>query len=154
MLDYRRIEAWSEADKLAVAVYDYTRAFPAEERDGLVAEFRKAVRLVPTSIAKGSACEAIPDYLAFLHRARCALIDVDYCLRLSIHLGYVDKEEQKVLKALIRSTCRRLEKLLNRGLEETAKRSGTTDGTAASVAKPTLASAPKGQPNSSARHII
>jgi four helix bundle protein len=119
MRDYRKIGAWAEADAMAVAVYEYTRSFPPDEAHGLRRDLRRRAHSVPTCIAKGAVCESIPDYLDFLHQARCALIDTDYSVRLAAHLGYLGADEHKVLKALIRSTAVRLDKMIEEALKRT-----------------------------------
>ncbi|OGV73153.1 MAG: hypothetical protein A3K19_15040 [Lentisphaerae bacterium RIFOXYB12_FULL_65_16] len=119
MRDYRKIGAWAEADAMAVAVYEYTRSFPPDESNGLRKDLRCCAHSVPTNIAKGSVCESIPDYLEFLHQARCALIDTDYFVRLAGHLGYLGSDEHKVLKALVKSTAARLDKMIGEALART-----------------------------------
>ena len=50
---YRDLEVWKRAMDLAVATYEATRGFPAEERFGLTSQVRRSVASVAANIAEG-----------------------------------------------------------------------------------------------------
>ncbi len=89
MRDYRKIFAWKLADDLTVAVYERTRAFPANEQYGITSQLRRAAYSVPANIAEGSSRESQKDYLHFLHIARGSLSETQYFLHLSHRLGFI-----------------------------------------------------------------
>lgn len=49
---YRQLRVWQAAHRLALAVYDATKRFPASEQFGLVSQLRRAALSVPTNIVE------------------------------------------------------------------------------------------------------
>jgi four helix bundle protein len=58
---FRQLEAWQEAHKLVLMVYQVTKGFPSDERVGLVSQMRRAVVSVPANIAEGFKRRGIRD---------------------------------------------------------------------------------------------
>ena len=50
---FRQLEAWQEAHRLVLIVYQVTKAFPSDERFGLVAQMRWAAISIPANIVEG-----------------------------------------------------------------------------------------------------
>jgi len=98
--DFRKIEAWRFADDLAVAVYDATKSFPADERYGLTQQLRRAAVSVPSNIAEGAGRATKSDYLRFCSIGRGSLAELRYQLHLACRLGYLDEGEYTALEAL------------------------------------------------------
>lgn len=97
MRDYKKIQAWQHADDLTVAIYEATRKFPIEERDGLTSQLRRAAYSVPANVVEGAARSSQKDYLHFLQIARASLAETHYFLHLSHRLGYFDQSHCAVL---------------------------------------------------------
>lgn len=106
------------ADRLVLEVYQATRAFPPDERWGLVSQLRRAVVSVPANIVEGSARNSEKEYLHFLGQALGSLREVGYLLDLSRRLGFMDasvaqglesqyQDSAATLAALIRSLRQR-----------------------------------------------
>lgn len=100
MRDYRKIQAWQQADELAVAVYKVTAGFPREERYGLTSQVRRAAISVAANIVEGSARGTQKDYLHFLHMARGSSSEVQYLIHLAGRLSYIDNVDRKELETL------------------------------------------------------
>jgi len=53
--DYKDLLVWQRGIALAKSIYNFTKAFPPEERFGLIAQMRRAVVSIPSNIAEGQA---------------------------------------------------------------------------------------------------
>lgn len=111
---HRDLVAWQKAVELCVAIYEATKAFPSEERFGLVSQLRRAGVSVPSNIAEGYGRGSRQDYVRFLRAARGSLYEIDTQLLLSCRLGFLTEaafqqiesqanECSRILFGLIRS---------------------------------------------------
>ncbi|MBT9131092.1 MAG: hypothetical protein DDT41_01392 [candidate division WS2 bacterium] len=119
MRDHTKLRAFELADEVAVLIYRATRGFPKEEIYGLTSQMRRAAVSVPSNIVEGCARESQSEYLRFLEIAFGSARELHYQFSLASRLGYTNEldvpecnskmvETEKVLSALIRSTCRLL----------------------------------------------
>jgi four helix bundle protein len=53
MKDFRELQVWHKAHKLALEVYKVSAAFPKEEIYGLTSQVRRAAVSIATNIAEG-----------------------------------------------------------------------------------------------------
>lgn len=91
MQRFTDLKVWQRGHALALAIYRLSAAFPSDERFGLVAQLRRAMVSVPTTIAEGSRRRSAKDYAHFLNIAEASLAEVEYLLMLSRDLGYLDE---------------------------------------------------------------
>jgi four helix bundle protein len=113
---FRQLEAWQEAHKLVLMVYQVTKGFPSDERFGLVSQMRRAVVSVPANIAEGFKRLGIRDKIRFYNVAEGSLEELKYFFILSEDLGYISSNGElmaqsetvgRLLNGLISSTERR-----------------------------------------------
>jgi four helix bundle protein len=113
---FQQLEAWQEAHKLALTVYQETKKFPGEERFGLVVQMRRAVISIPANIAEGFKRRGIQDKIRFYNISEGSLEELKYFLILSKDLGYIDSNNGlmaqsetvgRLLNGLITSTEKR-----------------------------------------------
>jgi four helix bundle protein len=119
ILHFRQLEAWQEAHKLVLMVYQVTQAFPADERFGLVSQMRRAAASVPANVAEGFKRRGIQDKIRFYNISEGSLEELKYFFILSKDLGYIAADTSddaltpqaetvgRLLNGLIRSTERR-----------------------------------------------
>jgi four helix bundle protein len=100
MRDHTKLRAFELADRLALAVYRHTRAFPREELFGLTSQLRRGAVSVPSNIVEGCARNSEADYLRFLDIAYASTREVEYQLSLAARLGYLQPEHHQELSAL------------------------------------------------------
>jgi four helix bundle protein len=114
---FTELDAWKEAHKLVLMVYEVTKAFPRDERFGLISQMRRAAVSIPANIAEGFKRRGIRDKVHFYNVSEGSLEELKYFLILSGDLGYVssngDLMEQarsvgRLLNGLVASTKRRL----------------------------------------------
>jgi four helix bundle protein len=112
MRDYRKLDAFHLADRLALAVYSTTSAFPSEEKFGLAAQLRRAAVSAISNIVEGCSRHSERDFLRFLDMAYGSAREVRYQLSLAERLGYIDPAKAKAIKHLCSRTCRTLAGLM------------------------------------------
>jgi four helix bundle protein len=111
---YRDLLVWQQAMDLAVAIYDLSRDWPADERYGLTSQARRAVVSVAANIAEGYGRESAGSYVNFLKMAQGSLKELETHILLAQRLGIVDDVPTKacidqcasvgkLLRALMRS---------------------------------------------------
>jgi four helix bundle protein len=93
-----------------------TREFPADERFGLAAQFRRAAVSIPANIAEGFKQTGKADKLRFPIVAQGSLEECRYYLRLAEDLGYsqvpqmpqLADEVGRLLESYMASLCRNM----------------------------------------------
>lgn len=74
-MTFETLEAWQEAQNLAVLIYDTTRSFPQEEIYGITNQLRRAAASVSANIAEGYGRTSSKDRLHFLNIAYGSLLE-------------------------------------------------------------------------------
>lgn len=114
---FRQLEVWKEAHRLVLMVYAATKAFPQDERFGLVSQTRRAAVSIPANIVEGFKRRGARDKVRFYNIAEGSLEELKNFFILAEDLGYVasgsDLTEQsrsvgRMLHGLITSTERRI----------------------------------------------
>ncbi len=108
--------AWQEAHKLVLMTYHITKAFPAEEKYGLVSQMRRAAISVPANVAEGFRRYGLQEKIRFYNISEASLEELRYYLILSRDLNYIEENQPliaqaeqvgRLLSGLIASTSRR-----------------------------------------------
>jgi four helix bundle protein len=116
ILHFQQLEAWQEAHKLVLMVYQVTKQFPSDERFDLVSQMRRAAVSIPANIAEGFKQRGIQEIIRFYNVSEGSLDEVKYFLILSNDLGYIPPGEDliaqsetvgRLLNGLVASTERR-----------------------------------------------
>lgn len=68
MRDHTKLRAFELADRLALAIYEATQAFPREEQFGLTSPMRRAAVSTASNIVEGCARNSERDYINFLQK--------------------------------------------------------------------------------------
>jgi len=125
--DYTDLRVWQLGVDLAVAVYEATRTFPADERFGLTSQLRRAGVSVPSNIAEGNARTSTADYLRFLRLSRGSLAEFKTQLIISRRLGYLPEESAAFLLTKTEELLRQLT-ALGSAIERSSLRTGNSSG--------------------------
>ena len=81
-------DAWKFLMELAKAMYQMIATFPAEERDGLPQQMRRAAVSIPSNIAEGTGRHGVKEYLHFIGVARGYLAELETQLQRAGILGF------------------------------------------------------------------
>ena len=103
---FEKLNAWQEARKLVVNVYQLLEKFPKTENYALSDQLRRAVVSVPSNIAEGTGRLAIKEQIHFLEIAYASLMEL-YCqLQIAVDLGYMTSEELQLVKRKVFTTSK------------------------------------------------
>ena len=102
------------AMQVAELTYSATRAFPADERFGLISQMRRAAVSIGSNISEGCGRSSETQLAHFIQMATGSASELEYQARLSERLGFGDALELASLRALIQSERRMLAKLVER----------------------------------------
>ena len=103
---FEKLNAWHEARKLVLNVYQLLEKFPKTENYALCDQLRRAVVSVPSNIAEGTGRVAIKEQIHFLEIAYASLMEV-YCqLQIAVDLGYITPEDLQIVKRKIFTTSK------------------------------------------------
>jgi len=112
--NYKDLIVWQRAVQLSVVVYECTRAYPSDERFGLVSQMRRSAVSIPSNIAEGRLRGSRKDFLRFLRIAYASAAELETQIIISKQLqecsqiSFVESElllleVQKMLGTMIRN---------------------------------------------------
>jgi four helix bundle protein len=96
---YRDLDVWQVAMAIVIEVYHVTRAFPVEERFGLIAQLRRAAVAIPSTIAEGRNRLGAGEFRRFVSIARGSVAEVETQLAVAVALGFVAASEVESLSS-------------------------------------------------------
>ena len=103
---FEKLNAWQEARKLVVNVYQLLEKFPKTETYALCDQLRRAVVSVPSNIAESSGRLALKEQIHFLEIAYASLMEL-YCqLQIAVDLGYMTPDELQIVKRKVFTTSK------------------------------------------------
>ena len=97
---FRELIAWQKAMDLVVAVYGTNRAWPDDERFGLISQVRRAAVSVASNIAEGHGRRNDKELARFLMIAHGSLMEALTQLEIACRLGYCNQAQLAQLFAL------------------------------------------------------
>jgi four helix bundle protein len=90
---YRDLDIWQLAMEIVVGIYRVTRAFPAEEKFGVVAQLRRAAVAIPSNIAEGHSRLGAGEFRRFVSIARGSGAEVETQLAVAVALEFIRADE-------------------------------------------------------------
>ena len=90
--NFEKLDVWQRAVELAAFVYDFTRAFPPEERFGITSQMRRAVVSVSSNIAEGSSRSSRQDFSRFVELAVGSLYELVSQGFIARKQGFLDEQ--------------------------------------------------------------
>jgi len=110
---YKDLVVWQKGVALAKLVYQLTKAFPSEEKFGIVAQMRRAAVSIPSNIAEGQARHTTGEFIQFISHAEGSVAELDTQLILSLELKFcrnVDSEFELIteLRRMLNALRRKL----------------------------------------------
>ena len=93
MRNFKELKVWQKAHRMVIEVYRITRAFPSNERYGLVSQLRRSAASVPANIAEGCGRKGEREFSQFLGIAAGSASETEYHILLAHDLKLIKKDE-------------------------------------------------------------
>jgi len=90
---FKDLVVWQKAHALTLDLYRFTRAFPQDEKFGIVSQLRRSASSIATNIVEGHKRNGRKDFLHFLNLADASLEETKYHLILSRDLAYLSESD-------------------------------------------------------------
>ena len=110
---FERLTVWQEAMKLVTMVYTVTKAFPKEERFGLISQMQRSAVSVPANIAEGKGRYHQKEFLHFLYTARGSLYETITLIKAASTLQLLPLQDRDQLLNQCQSVLSKLSGLTN-----------------------------------------
>ena len=88
-LNHKKMKAWQYAIELVYQVQLLSHSLPAQERNVLVGQLKRAALSVSNNIAEGAARSSAYERKRFYEIARSSCVEVDNCFEIILRLSYV-----------------------------------------------------------------
>ena len=101
MGDFRKLEVWQVAHKVACEVYRATATFPKTEAYGLTSQLRRSAASVPANIAEGCGRRGDAEFGRFVRISLGSATELEYHLLLSHDVGFLPASPYETLSAQV-----------------------------------------------------
>ncbi len=108
MRDFKTLEIWQRAVRLAKNINELTQSFPSCEKFGLVVQMNRSGVSIASNIAEGCGRRTIPDLKYFIHIA----IGSSYELETQIEIAYLSSYINSIIYKSITSELNILQKMM------------------------------------------
>ena len=99
MGDFRKLEVWQVAHKVACEVYRATANFPKTEAYGLTSQLRRSAASIPANIAEGCGRRGDAEFGRFVRISLGSATELEYHLLLSHDVGFLPASPYESLSA-------------------------------------------------------
>ena len=89
--DFKKLDVWLFARKLANSIYTVTKEFPNSEQFGLKNQMRRCAVFVTSNIAEGCGRNTPKGTLVFLYIPRGSLFELETQLYIAFDQNYIDE---------------------------------------------------------------
>ena len=108
MYSFENMNAWQEARKLVVEVYQLLDSFPNFEKYALCDQIRRAIVSVPSNLAEGSGRISLKEQLHFFEISYGSLMETYNQLMIAADLKYIGEDSLDSLRPQIDIVARML----------------------------------------------
>lgn len=98
---YKDLIVWQKSMEMVRLIYRSTRAFPNDEKFGLVSQLRRAAVSVPSNIAEGYGRNSTQDYVRFLRMAIGSIYEVQTQVEISFGENFLTEQAYRNITKLL-----------------------------------------------------
>lgn len=99
MHNFKDLKVWQKAVDFAVKIYSVTRAYPNDEKFGLVSQMRRVGVSIPSNIAEGCAKTSSKSFVNSLEVSLGESFELETQLIISERVGILDSETAKEMES-------------------------------------------------------
>lgn len=99
MHQFQKLTVWQKAMDLTILIYEFTKAFPDEEKFGLTSQMRRAGVSVPSNIAEGSGRNSDQQFIYHLGVAAGSASELFTQVLLAKSFKYINENEADELNS-------------------------------------------------------
>ena len=114
MQDFKKLDVYMEAKKLALDIYKITSCFPKVETFAITSQIRRAAISVGANIAEGAGRISNPDFLRFLHNSMGSLKETEHFLIVPRELNYITASQFEELNLQRDKVAKMLSSLMSK----------------------------------------
>jgi four helix bundle protein len=89
-LNHQKLDIYQVSKKFVLECYKLTKAFPADEKFGMISQIRRAALSVHLNIAEGSWRKSEAERKRFYEIARGSVVEIDAALDIAKDLNYLE----------------------------------------------------------------
>ncbi|MBN1493541.1 MAG: four helix bundle protein [Candidatus Omnitrophica bacterium] len=96
---HKDLDVWKRSIELVSDIYVLVKAFPDDEKFGMISQMRRAAVSIPANIAEGAGRQSKKEFAQFLYVALGSLAELDTHIVIAQKQGYVKdafKIEQEI----------------------------------------------------------
>jgi four helix bundle protein len=108
MRNFKDLEVWEEAHKIALTIYKLTKNFPKEEVYGITSQLRRSGLSVPTNIAEGCGRGSQAELKRFCDIVMGSASEVEYLLLFCRDLGLIEESSYSEINEQLITLKKRL----------------------------------------------
>ncbi|RAI94962.1 four helix bundle protein [Algoriphagus yeomjeoni] len=98
MHNFKELKVWQKSVDFAVKIYSVTKAYPTEEKFGLVSQMRRAGVSIPSNIAEGCAKTSGKSFVNSLEISLGESFELETQMIISQRVGILDAETAKEME--------------------------------------------------------
>jgi len=113
MREFKNLDVWNRAIKIAKKIYEVVENFPKKEEWALSSQMRRAVVSISSNVAEGCGRRTNKDTVQFLYIAMGSLREVESQMYIAKEFGYVDEDVLKEISNELIGIGKQLSGLIN-----------------------------------------
>lgn len=109
---HSKLDVFQVSKSFVLACYKETKAFPQEEKFGLVTQIRRAALSVHLNITEGCSRKSVAERKRFYEIARGSIIEIEAAFEIAVELGYIQRDKLEYLGSLLIRSFQMLSKMI------------------------------------------
>ena len=111
-LNHQKLDVYTYSRAFTLACYKLTKAFPSEEKFGMISQIRRAALSVKLNLAEGCTRKSAVERKRYLVMSRGSVVEIDAVIEVAFDLNYIKKEDIERISELLNKCFAMLSKMI------------------------------------------